>query len=363
MIEDIPLSLVFDNPFNSRKLYDPVGIDQLAESLRQNGLLNPVTVRKINGRYELVFGHRRSRAARLAGWTEIRAEVVSVTNEKMLQISLVENLHREDLSDFETALCFRRLFIEFGKTYEQIGNLVGFSKSHIAGYIKMTQLFDDETIDRFPEIISDLYKISEHHARILAQIPDQRERLRALRIVTAENLSVRDLQKMIQRLQGWFSSIKVENNTESARAQIERSIFGSMDNETEESKIQQIVQARFGSPSPEDLQSFTDCHDWSVYSLFTSCPPFDRFESERAAMREKELYGGLSHHLRRKVRDVRIQIFGSIALVTLSQDYKIGRQKSTKRGTVVFRKTDSWKIIHEHWSKCDEEYVSRKLAV
>lgn len=360
MAEDIPLSLVFDNPFNSRKQYDHVGIEQLAKSLRQNGLLNPVTVRRTDGKYELVFGHRRTRAARLLDWEKIRAEIVSSTDEQMLQISLVENLHRENLSDFETALCFRRLLSEFGKTYEQIGDLVGFSKSHIAGYIRMTQLFDDETADRFPEIITDLYKISEHHARVLAQIPDQRERLRALRIVATENLSVRDLQKMIQRLPGWFSSIK--GDPDSARSQIERGILESMSNNNEESKIQQIVRARFGSSYRDDFQSFTDCHDWSVYSLFTSCPPFDRFESERAALREKELYGGLSHHLRRKVRDVRIQIFGSIALVTLTQDHKVGMQKSTKRGTVVFRKLDTWKIVHEHWSKCEEEFVSQRLT-
>ena len=205
MVEDIPLSLIIDNPFNSRKQYDPNGIYQLAESLRETGLLNPVSVRSNNDKFELVFGHRRSRAARLLNWKSVRAEVVEATDEQMLQISLVENLHRENLSDFETALSFKRLCTEFGKTYEQVGQMVGLSKSHVSNFMRMAQLFDDDTMTRNPDLAQELYKISEHHARVLAQIPEQRERMSALRIAAAENLSVRDLQKMIQRLQGWFS--------------------------------------------------------------------------------------------------------------------------------------------------------------
>ncbi|MGI0090531.1 MAG: ParB/RepB/Spo0J family partition protein, partial [Nitrososphaerales archaeon] len=106
MIEEIPLSLVVDNPFNSRKQYDQQGVEQLSESLRQSGLLNPIGVRKNAGKYEIIFGHRQIRAARLLHWKDIRADVSDVSDEQMLQISLVENLQRENLSDFEKAICF-----------------------------------------------------------------------------------------------------------------------------------------------------------------------------------------------------------------------------------------------------------------
>ena len=159
-------------------------------------------------RYQIVFGQRRSKAGRLLGWNTISAEIKNLGDEEMIEISLAENLSREDLSDYEKALCFRRMKVEFGRTYGEIGSLVGLSESHVCNYVRMIELFDDDTLRKHPSLITELHKISEHHARILLRVSDMNDRIQMLKLVVSENLSVRDLDRMSQRFRSWFEREK-----------------------------------------------------------------------------------------------------------------------------------------------------------
>src|SRR5271169_1003992 len=123
---DIPLSLIDDNPFNCRKSYIKQEDQKLANSLKLLGLMSPVKLRRNGLRYQLVYGHRRVRAARSLSWQTIRAEVEDLSDESMLELSLVENIERKNLSDFETAISYWRMNREFGMTFEEIGNLTGY---------------------------------------------------------------------------------------------------------------------------------------------------------------------------------------------------------------------------------------------
>ena len=172
--EEIPIDLLEDNPFNPRINYSQKEIADLAASMEQHGLLVPVKVREFQGRVQLVFGHRRVRAAKLLKWTSIRAEKGSYSDEEMLNLSFAENESRNSLTDYEKGIYFRRMNQDFGKTYEEIGNTVGYSKAHVCNYIRMTQLFDQETISSDKQLSDALFEITEHHARVLAQIEDRR---------------------------------------------------------------------------------------------------------------------------------------------------------------------------------------------
>ena len=129
LTEDIPLDLIDDNRFNSRLDYDKQSTRTLALSLQRDGLFSHVRVRKKKDRYELVYGHRRVQAARLLGWDTIKADVSTLSDEEMLKHSLLENLERKDLSDFERSLSILRMHKEFGKTYDEIAVIIGCSKN------------------------------------------------------------------------------------------------------------------------------------------------------------------------------------------------------------------------------------------
>ena len=181
MISEIPLNLIADNPFNCRKAYSEKEDLKLANSLKSLGLMSPIKVRSTGSNYQLVFGHRRVRAARMLDWQTIRAEVEELSDESMLKYSLLENMERKNLSDLEAGISFWRMNREFGKTYEEIGKMVGYSSAHVCNFVRMTEMFDDhEDLGNDPSLFSDLQHISEHHARILSRIDNSETRRRLL---------------------------------------------------------------------------------------------------------------------------------------------------------------------------------------
>ncbi len=136
----IPLRLIDDSPFNSRVIYGEKEVSTLASSIEKVGLLCPISVRAVGERYQIVYGHRRIRAARILGWEAIDAEIKEFNDKQMMCASLVENIERADLCDFEKANSFRQLHDKFKVTCAEIGDLVGYSESHINNFIRMTEL-------------------------------------------------------------------------------------------------------------------------------------------------------------------------------------------------------------------------------
>lgn len=192
----IPLDQIDNNPDQPRKRFDEEQLEELKESIQAHGLLEPIIVRPVDGRYEVVVGERRWRAAQMAGLAEIPAIVRSMSDREAMEIALVENLQREDLNPLEEAEAYRRLMEEFSLTQEEIAERVGKKRSTIANTLRLLELD--------PEIREDLAsgKITGGHAKALLSIPGKAKRLRIARRIVEEGLSVRAVEELAREEPG-----------------------------------------------------------------------------------------------------------------------------------------------------------------
>jgi ParB family chromosome partitioning protein len=175
----------------------------LLDSMQSVGQLTPIKVRPHPiraGKYQLVYGHRRYFAALRLGWETIKAEVEDLDDEAMLQQAIVENIQRKDLTDYEKALLFERLHLDFKRTYEEIGRLIGKSKQYVANHLAMLRLFDRKKIEEDKELRNLLLQLTEHHCRILARLPTEEERVAVAKLIVQENLCVRETDKLVGRI-------------------------------------------------------------------------------------------------------------------------------------------------------------------
>jgi len=166
-VREIPLEMIDPNPYQTRTQFDEVALNELAESIKTNGLLQPIVVRpKADGRYILVLGERRCRASKMAGEKSVPAMVRSVSDQHAAEMTVVENLVRKDLNCLEQALAFSRLGKEFGLTQEQIGQRTGVSRESVANHLRMLRL---------PESVQQHLangKLTFSEARVLLQLED-----------------------------------------------------------------------------------------------------------------------------------------------------------------------------------------------
>ena len=190
--KDIPVSAITPNPRQPRRAFDEDALEELAESIRQVGLLQPVVVRAAGpGRYELIMGERRWRASQRAGLTEIGAIVKQTQDNELLRDALIENLHRQQLDPLEEAAAYQQLLDDFGATHEQLAQKIGRSRPHITNTLRLLHL---------PPAVQKRVAagvLSAGHARALLSLenPEAQERL-ASRIV-AEGLSVRAVEEIV----------------------------------------------------------------------------------------------------------------------------------------------------------------------
>jgi ParB family chromosome partitioning protein len=190
--QEISVSAISPNPRQPRRTFDEDALDELAESIRQVGLLQPVVVRAAGpGQYELVMGERRWRASQRAGLTEIGAIVKQTQDNDLLRDALIENLHRQQLDPLEEAAAYQQLLDDFGTTHEQLAQKIGRSRPHISNTLRLLNL---------PPAVQKRVAagvISAGHARALLGLdnPEAQERL-AHRIV-AEGLSVRAVEEIV----------------------------------------------------------------------------------------------------------------------------------------------------------------------
>lgn len=190
----VETALIQPNPFQPRADFDEEEIRLLAESVRRQGLLQPIVVRPApGGGYQLVAGERRWRAARMAGLERVPAVVREVEDRKMLELALVENLQRRDLNPMEKARAFRRLMQLNGWTQEELADAVGLSRPTVANFIRL--------LDLPPEIQEAVSRgtISMGHARALLSVPNRGTQLRLLQRILLEDLSVRALEQAVSR--------------------------------------------------------------------------------------------------------------------------------------------------------------------
>lgn len=186
----VPIEFIKANPRNPRRTFAEAELTELADSIRQRGVIQPIVVRAVKGandRYEIIAGERRWRASQLAGLHEVPIVPVEVTDGEALEIAIVENVQRADLNAMEEALGYHALASEFKHSAEEIAKLVGKSRSHVANMMRLTKLPAD-----VQELISS-GQLSAGHARALINVPDASG---AAQRVVAEGLSVRQTEAL-----------------------------------------------------------------------------------------------------------------------------------------------------------------------
>lgn len=188
----LPINEVQPNVHQPRQHYDEEALKELSQSIKNHGVLSPILVRKVEGGgYQIIAGERRWRASKLANLTSIPAIVKQLDNQKTLEISLIENIQREDLTIVEEAETYQRLIKEIGYTQEQLANRLGKSRSHVTNILRILQLP--------PEVIGYINqgKLSYGHARSLVGVDDP---ISAANKIIDSKLSVRDAEKLSQEL-------------------------------------------------------------------------------------------------------------------------------------------------------------------
>jgi ParB family chromosome partitioning protein len=188
------VALIKPNRYQPRRRFADEDMAELAASIRAQGVIQPLLVRKDGTGYELVAGERRLRAAKMAGLSEVPVVIKDITNAEMLEMSIVENIQRADFNPIEEADAYHRLMTEFGLTQDQAAERVGKSRSAVANFLRLRQL--DDTIKT--SIIEGA--ISMGHARALLGLDDAPARLAAWRSVVAKKLSVRETEQLIRKL-------------------------------------------------------------------------------------------------------------------------------------------------------------------
>ncbi len=188
--EEIELSKIHPNPYQPRTTFDPEKIDELAQSIAQHGVFTPVLVRKAVSGYQLIAGERRVRAARQANLTSIPAIVMDFSEEEMMEISLVENIQRENLNVIEEANAYGMLIDRMNLTQEQLALKVGKSREHITNILRLRRL---------PQSVQDLVsegKLTMGHVRPLITMKDDAQIEALAKRIVKENLSVRAVEAL-----------------------------------------------------------------------------------------------------------------------------------------------------------------------
>lgn len=195
-LRQMPLDRIRPGQYQPRSVMDPDKLEELAESIRTQGLVQPVIIRPLEGtdEFELIAGERRWRAARMAGLETVPAVIRHVPDEVTLALALIENIQREDLNPLEEATALKRLIDEFGLTHEQAAQNVGRSRAAVSNLLRL--------LDLAPEVrrLVDEKKLDMGHARALLTLPRDRQ-IQAARQVVNLDLSVRQTETLVRRLQ------------------------------------------------------------------------------------------------------------------------------------------------------------------
>lgn len=193
-IENIRLKSIKVNPYQPRKIFDENAIQELSESIKEHGILQPIIVRKVGTMYEIVVGERRFRAAKMAGLAEIPAVVRQLTDEESMEMAILENLQREDLTPIEEAEAYQKLMDNLALTQEQLAFRLGKSRPHIANHIRLLSL-----PDKVRHMITD-GKLSMGHGRTLLGLRKKEQILLIAEKTISEGLNVRQLEKLVHKL-------------------------------------------------------------------------------------------------------------------------------------------------------------------
>lgn len=194
VVQQISLVDIKPNPFQPRKVFDEEALKELAESIKEHGVLQPIIIRKKGSKFEIVVGERRYRASQEVGLEEIPAVVRELNNQQMMELAILENLQREDLTPIEEAEAYQKLMEHLSLTQEQLAFRLGKSRPHIANHIRLLSL---------PEEVRTAISIGElsmGHGRALLGLKKKKTIPLIMQKTLKENLNVRQLEALVQRL-------------------------------------------------------------------------------------------------------------------------------------------------------------------
>ncbi len=191
---DVPVDAIDANPLQPRRVFEPERLAELAQSIRANGIIQPLVVRKVGDRYQLVAGERRWRAAKLADVETVPVVIRDIPDARLLEITLIENIQREDLNPIETATALSRMGTELSLSPDEIGRRTGKDRTTITNFTRLLQLPTD-----LQQLVADK-RLSAGHARCLLTLPTVEVQRQVAQKAVANGWSVRELERVSQKL-------------------------------------------------------------------------------------------------------------------------------------------------------------------
>ena len=256
-IGSISIKNIEVNPFQPREDFDQEALDELAESIKMHGIIQPITVRQLSqNEFQLISGERRLQASKRAGVTEIPAYIRTADDQQMLEMALIENIQRENLNAIEVALSYQRLLVECNLKQEELGDRVGKKRSTVTNYLRLLKLPGEVQVG-----LRDA-KISMGHARALVTIEDIDQQLAIYEQIVEKDLSVRKVEELVRVLGRPNAShpTKKENNPEILRLQVRLSShFGTKIKVTADNKNTGQIKIPF--KSVDELNRILDILD------------------------------------------------------------------------------------------------------
>lgn len=194
LVKEISINKILPNPYQPRKDFDLQSLDEMATSIRSVGVIQPIVVRPKGENFELVVGERRLRGAKIAEFNTIPCVVKDITDEEVIQISLIENLQREDLNSIERASAYKKLVDDFNMTHEDLSQVLGISRVSVTNTLRLLTL---------PEEIKEMLireVITAGHATALLSIPEDKDRIAVAQKVIKKGLNVRQTENLVKRM-------------------------------------------------------------------------------------------------------------------------------------------------------------------
>jgi ParB family transcriptional regulator, chromosome partitioning protein len=245
----VAITAIEPNPLQPRRLFQSERLQELAQSIKANGIIQPLVVRRVDGRFQLVAGERRWRAAQLAGVQEVPIVVEDIPDDRLLEITLVENIQREDLNPVETAQAFDRMIRELQLSAEDVGQRTGKDRTTIINLVRLLALPED-----LQQLIAEK-RLSAGHARCLLSLPTPDLQREVAEKAVAQGWSVRQTERVTQKMTEdrkpkHVDEVQIDPNVKAAIAEMER-VLGTRVRITEKSKKKGRIEIEYYSS--EDL--------------------------------------------------------------------------------------------------------------
>lgn len=231
-VNEIDISSIETNPYQPRTHFDVVALEELSESIRVQGIIQPITVRSLGGgKYQLISGERRLQASKLAQLEKVPAYVRTANDEQMLEMALIENIQRQDLNPMEIAFAYQRMVDELGLKLEVLGDKVGKKRATVNNYLRLLKLPQAIQIGLKEQ------KITMGHARALINIEDKEEQIRIYEMALNQELSVRAVEMLVRDL-------KKKSDKKPAKDSLERKISTKNPHIV---KVEEKLEEKFGN--------------------------------------------------------------------------------------------------------------------